>query len=49
MNNLLLNAILFGIIYTDKGKELANDAVNFLLRQVKGLTGTNTNKETNDG
>lgn len=49
MNNLLLNAILFGIIYTDKGKELANDAVNFLFKQVKGLAGANTNKETNDG
>lgn len=49
MGNFIMNAILFGIIYTDKGKELANQAVNYVYQQAKGLLGSTDEKENNDG
>lgn len=49
MGNFIMNAILFGIIYTDKGKELANEAVNFVYQQAKGILGNTTKKENEDG
>lgn len=49
MNNLILNAILFGIIYTDKGKELANEIVGLAMKQAKYLFNTSNSKETKDG
>lgn len=47
MNNFVLNAILFGILYTDKGKQLANDAVNLIVGQVKSML--STKETTEDG
>lgn len=49
MGNFILNAILFGIIYTDKGKQLANEVVNLVVEQAKYMLGTPNIKETQDG
>lgn len=49
MGNLLLNAIFFGIVYTDKGKKLANEVAEMVIKQAKTLLKSPSVKEAKDG